>query len=131
MKAQSPVQNDVVREAFTQWTLELGLKDPFTRQNVGMWSRAEGRNEGRRKRRERDRQTDRERQRIYTCMCVYTGRVKQKAVNHERTGKLRNNIQLSVASSEHYHLDRRGVIGDSWEEVWSQVGKALIATLRA
>lgn len=75
MKAQNPVQNDVVREAFTKWTLELGLKDPFTRQNVGMWSRAEGRKEGRRKRdRQTDRQTNRETERDRECIhaCVFT-----------------------------------------------------------
>lgn len=74
MKAQSPVQNDVVREAFTQWTLELGLKDPFTRQNVGMWSRAERRNEGRRKRdRQTDRQTERQREteNVYMHVCLH------------------------------------------------------------
>ena len=50
----SPVQNDLAREAFTEWTLELALEDAFTRQNVGCDPEAEGQNG---ERRQTDRQT--------------------------------------------------------------------------
>lgn len=87
----------MAREAFTEGTSALAPEDAFTRQVCI-----------------RDPEADRE---MYVHMCVGEG--KEKVLNHERTDKLRNSKQLSVASPEHYQ-DRLGG-GAAWKKFGARV----------